>query len=674
MKHNFGKFLSSQLTGKPLKWLLALFLILALLGITSISQPAMARVLADPPPDISCGRTRVGGGTTCTDYGTYLVYNVDLNLTDHELSWLPDDFGTFYTPDFVEAVGYKAYFKQTETTGELANSVGGNLGVIASDANFPYVRYSYSDGGSTQTGPQVNTKVLDFGWEYWIDACDIPHCNVEEDVDFWANTSHILRFQLSTDYELIDPTTLVGYVCVYTDLTDPCPNPTATPTITPTKTATPTATLTPEISCNTTMTDVGCTDYGAYLIYQFNASGLSGGPYTAGTFYTPNGGDQVGYQADLTQSETADNLANYVAGNIGIQPFGDRYFSQSYTDGGSTQSGAQVNTKSLTFHKEDLIDVDTVPDPDTDVYFIAGYPHALKFTIGTDWPITTATMVGAVCVYIGPTNPCPAATATPTLTPTVTATPTKTATPTFTKTSTPTATATSTKTPTPTATATATHTATATSTLTFTPTPTPTPVTVTLTSVAAEDGWVLESTETSNEGGSKDDTSVFLFVGDDASDKQYRSILSFDTSTLPDNAIIQTIELRLKYWGFSGTNLLGAGTYHLRVDMTKPKFGEYFALQNIDFQDTPEPTATPPIFADSVAYIQAGSTPDSNQWYSLDMNSSTAKGLINLTGKTQLRLRFGTGDNDNGIADILKLYSGDAGSSHPELVITYTLP
>src|SRR6185369_11326958 len=66
-----------------------------------------------------------------------------------------------------------------------------------------------------------------------------------------------------------------------------------------------------------------------------------------------------------------------------------------------------------------------------------------------------------------------------------------------------------------------------------------------------------ESTETSNAGGSIDATAATtsaLRVGDDNKDKQYKAVVSFDTSSIPDGATILSVTLRLRRGTVSGTN------------------------------------------------------------------------------------------------------------------------
>jgi hypothetical protein len=64
----------------------------------------------------------------------------------------------------------------------------------------------------------------------------------------------------------------------------------------------------------------------------------------------------------------------------------------------------------------------------------------------------------------------------------------------------------------------------------------------------------------------------------------------------------------------------------------------------------------------------------SSGWYSSNLGNSNL-GYINLMGNTQFRLRFNTDDNDDGGADYLLFYSGNAGSANrPKLVIKYYMP
>ena len=62
----------------------------------------------------------------------------------------------------------------------------------------------------------------------------------------------------------------------------------------------------------------------------------------------------------------------------------------------------------------------------------------------------------------------------------------------------------------------------------------------------ANDGWVLESGEDTGKGGSLNATATTFYLGDNAQDRQFRAILHFQTSTLPDNAVIVSVTLKIK--------------------------------------------------------------------------------------------------------------------------------
>ena len=180
-----------------------------------------------------------------------------------------------------------------------------------------------------------------------------------------------------------------------------------------------------------------------------------------------------------------------------------------------------------------------------------------------------------------------------------------------------------------------------------------------LRSQAKYDGWVLESTETSGKGGTKNNRSKVFMVGDDASNRQYRGILSFDTSGLPDNAVITSVTLKVKHAGLVGTNPYKShkGLY---VDIQNPYFGSRSTLQLSDFQK-------------GASLNMVGKFPKKpvSKWY-VTVLSSAAYPYINLTGVTQFRLRYKKDDNNDFGADYLKLYSGNAPTdSRPQLIVEY---
>ena len=183
--------------------------------------------------------------------------------------------------------------------------------------------------------------------------------------------------------------------------------------------------------------------------------------------------------------------------------------------------------------------------------------------------------------------------------------------------------------------------------------------TLSFNSTGAQDGWILESAENSGVGGTLNAPATTFVLGDDASNRQYRAILSFNTAGLPDAALIQSAVLKIKPNGAPvGTNpfaVLGK----LLVDIRSGPFGTSPALQLSDFNA-----------AASVDKVGAfGATP-AGGWYSVSLNAS-GRGQINRLGLTQLRLRFALDDNNNNAADLMRFVSGDA-ANPPMLVITFT--
>jgi hypothetical protein len=180
----------------------------------------------------------------------------------------------------------------------------------------------------------------------------------------------------------------------------------------------------------------------------------------------------------------------------------------------------------------------------------------------------------------------------------------------------------------------------------------------TFNSVALEDGWILESAEKTNRGGSKNNIAATIYVGDNVSNKQYRSILSFDTEGLPDTTIaITKITLKLKRAGVVGGGNPVNFLQGFMVDIMQGDFGTA-ALALGDFKAASTGTLGP--FKPALV----------GGWYSLDLTAASS--WINASGDTQIRLRFKLDDNNNFVANFLKLYSGNSGpASQPILVIEY---
>jgi hypothetical protein len=188
-------------------------------------------------------------------------------------------------------------------------------------------------------------------------------------------------------------------------------------------------------------------------------------------------------------------------------------------------------------------------------------------------------------------------------------------------------------------------------------------VTVTFYSVSAEDGRLFETSETANTGGggnATDNTTSSLRVGDFSDDTQYRNILSFDTSSIPDTATITSATLRIKRGVLTGTSPF---TTHgsCTVDIHSSGFGGAVAFANGDFQA-----------AATASGVATMSHPTTNGTFSTGALNATGIAAVNKTGKTQFRVYMTLDDNDDLGSDYIGFYSGEAASGNkPELVIVY---
>jgi hypothetical protein len=192
----------------------------------------------------------------------------------------------------------------------------------------------------------------------------------------------------------------------------------------------------------------------------------------------------------------------------------------------------------------------------------------------------------------------------------------------------------------------------------------PEPISITLRSTGAQDGWVLESGETTLQGGTMDATSTTLQLGDNMVKEQYRSLLSFATgAALPDNAVITKVTLKVRRQGIVGGGNPVSLFKGFMVDIHRGTFGTP-TLQITDWQARANKAYGP---FNTVAV---------GGWYTIDLTA--AKAYINkldTSGLTQFRLSFKLDDNNNAIANYLSIFSGDAGAaSRPQLIIEYYIP
>jgi hypothetical protein len=151
-------------------------------------------------------------------------------------------------------------------------------------------------------------------------------------------------------------------------------------------------------------------------------------------------------------------------------------------------------------------------------------------------------------------------------------------------------------------------------------------------------------------------------LGDDAKNKQYRSLLHFDTAKLPDNAVITRVTQSIKK--SSPTAALPTTLGDLVADMKKGFLG-LAPLELGDFNAAGAPINTAGRFT---------VTTDSN-WYRLTLSSVDIK-YVKLFGITQFRLRFTKDDDNDKFADLISLYSGDTSTEadRPQLIVEYWVP
>jgi len=188
----------------------------------------------------------------------------------------------------------------------------------------------------------------------------------------------------------------------------------------------------------------------------------------------------------------------------------------------------------------------------------------------------------------------------------------------------------------------------------------------TILSTNTYDGWILESSETSGTGGTMNKTATTFNLGDNAANKQYRSILSFDTSALPDNAVITSVTLKFKYAGKTGT--LPFSTHgNLLADVRRGPFSNRPTLQLGDF-------AAKGTLTTYKAKVLTYTNSLIDNWYSQSLLPADYQ-FINLVGVTQFRLRFSKDDNNDFGADFLKIFSGNTPEAdRPQLIIEYYVP
>ncbi len=183
-------------------------------------------------------------------------------------------------------------------------------------------------------------------------------------------------------------------------------------------------------------------------------------------------------------------------------------------------------------------------------------------------------------------------------------------------------------------------------------------------SIAAEDGWVLESGEDTSVGlsfNATQNTVEGLRAGDDPQDRQALSIVSFNTASLPDTATVTSSVLRLvRGTAVNTPPFQWAGAPACVADIKNGTFGTA-GLQSTDFQA-----------AASLALVVTLSNPTSNGEISTGSLVSGGLTHVNKTGKTQFRVYYTLDDNDDFGADYLGFYPGETtAANRPKLFVRY---
>ncbi|MBZ4417625.1 PHB depolymerase family esterase [Myxococcus sp. RHSTA-1-4] len=153
---------------------------------------------------------------------------------------------------------------------------------------------------------------------------------------------------------------------------------------------------------------------------------------------------------------------------------------------------------------------------------------------------------------------------------------------------------------------------------------TPAPVTASFTSVTADDGYIKANADGSSAAVG---TLTGLALGRGTDAKYNRSFLSFDTSSIPDTATITRAYLTVSYSSGSGDPWASPAGNTLVIDVKNGTFNAA-STETADFSAA----ATASAVAD-IAKFTTGTKASADF-------SGAGLSAINLTGKTQLRLRF----------------------------------
>lgn len=188
----------------------------------------------------------------------------------------------------------------------------------------------------------------------------------------------------------------------------------------------------------------------------------------------------------------------------------------------------------------------------------------------------------------------------------------------------------------------------------------PAPMTKTVVSTGAQDGYTATLSTTATTGGYA--VALDIYVGDNG-DMPLRGVVSFDTSSIPDNATILSAELRLFYTQASlGNPWVSNGA--LIADIANGCLSGNCALTANDFEAS---------VSISNAVMFAAPTSNSTGTTLIGIVNDSALNQINKLGNTQFKLRFQNNSNNNRASDYLLLAGGEYYLSQyrPLLIVKY---
>ena len=184
------------------------------------------------------------------------------------------------------------------------------------------------------------------------------------------------------------------------------------------------------------------------------------------------------------------------------------------------------------------------------------------------------------------------------------------------------------------------------------------------TSIGAQDGWLLEASEYAGVAGTLNAQSPTIRVGDDASRRQYYTILSFNTSALPDTAIIEKVILKLTKKSIAGNPAKLASLGGLLINVQ----GSAFGRPALELADIKSP---------NLSLFGPYRVNPANTFYTFNLTSfnTPINKSSRASGLTQLRMMFKLDDNNDSVANYIDLFSGNAANPayRPQLIITYSM-